>query len=709
MPEKVRVVSYLVGASLATAALIYIIGPDHVLPSTSPVGLSNRANDCFINSVLQALAGLPELREFLVRETHRRTIDPGLYGRKDGDEGEEGDGGEEEEEEEEEEEGDDDEEEIKEEDEEDDDNDEGTDHKDKHELRMPDWKLRGLQDGLVTCGLKAMLDALNEKARAPKSIAPTTFIDLLQRAFRQHVSRQQQDAHEFLQIIAERLKEEYVAGRAARLRHARRGRKGRNRTGRHDNSIGNGGADEADKNHDDDSDDDGSHCFPMQGRIESHVECRTCGYRTKPREEDFYILTLNVPHQTASTTLDHCLQQQFCREVIDDYRCDKCRLMHLRARLALEQEQKQKQQSSSSSSSVQSNAAAVELAQLDAAIAHDPELLPNGTPLTRGQGWDDVPKRSIVRSSRMSRRPRVLVVHLSRSIFAGASQKNAARVAFPDRLNLGSLVQPCWYRLLAVVMHRGSHNSGHYDSFRRQTVAAAPYPNRTTFRPSSVYSRPASRVPSPRRPSRDSSSTAWASSNHGKSTSEESRPSTEQRGVLSPPCSSPYLSSSCPYSSSGPLAAVHHHHHHQHHHSSSSFLLSSPSPSSSTPSSSSSFSDSSSEQTQATPSQSSKSPPPPPPPQQQQQQQQQQRPLKTKTRKHATVSDKWWRISDEKVKEARTCDVLRMQREAYMLFYEREKTTTDVAEHNTTTATAAATAATMPSLSRSTATQNQTR
>jgi ubiquitin carboxyl-terminal hydrolase 16 len=32
--------------------------------------------------------------------------------------------------------------------------------------------------------------------------------------------------------------------------------------------------------------------------------------------------------------------------------------------------------------------------------------------------------------------------------------------------------------------------------------------------------------------------------------------------------------------------------------------------------------------------------------------------------------DRWWRISDEKVKECKTSDVLGQQREVYLLFYE---------------------------------------
>jgi ubiquitin carboxyl-terminal hydrolase 16 len=43
---------------------------------------------------------------------------------------------------------------------------------------------------------------------------------------------------------------------------------------------------------------------------------------------------------------------------------------------------------------------------------------------------------------------------------------------------------------------------------------------------------------------------------------------------------------------------------------------------------------------------------------------------KSKPRKQQT---RWWRISDEKIKEASTRDVLSMQREVYLLFYEIER------------------------------------
>ena len=74
------------GASLAAISLVYIFGPI-VFPSyryeggskfsekpsyDGVVGLTNIANECYINSVLQALAASSRFRNFLAEELHRR-------------------------------------------------------------------------------------------------------------------------------------------------------------------------------------------------------------------------------------------------------------------------------------------------------------------------------------------------------------------------------------------------------------------------------------------------------------------------------------------------------------------------------------------------------------------------------------------------------------------------------------------------------------
>ncbi|KAF2200700.1 hypothetical protein GQ43DRAFT_373192 [Delitschia confertaspora ATCC 74209] len=42
-------------------------------------------------------------------------------------------------------------------------------------------------------------------------------------------------------------------------------------------------------------------------------------------------------------------------------------------------------------------------------------------------------------------------------------------------------------------------------------------------------------------------------------------------------------------------------------------------------------------------------------------------------KKQKSASQRWWRISDDKVKESKTSEVLSMQKEVYLLFYELDR------------------------------------
>jgi len=47
--------------------------------------------------------------------------------------------------------------------------------------------------------------------------------------------------------------------------------------------------------------------------------------------------------------------------------------------------------------------------------------------------------------------------------------------------------------------------------------------------------------------------------------------------------------------------------------------------------------------------------------------------MSNRPKRRKAAADKWWRVSDEKVREAKTGEVLGMQREVYLLFYELER------------------------------------
>lgn len=635
MPEKTAsVVSYAAGASLAAAALIYVFAPNFSIDhdpagskKRSIVGLRNQANDCFINSVLQALAGLGDLRIYLIRETHRRRIEePSVYASLVQPEGK----------------------------------------------QVAQWKLQGLQEGLVTQGLKDMLDALNERPLYKKAISPFQFVKVLEAAFKQRISRQQQDAQEFLQIVAERLKDEYHAGQRARL-HARRRRMAssenlaRAREERPNgngkvNGNGNGNGTAAGSATGSESEPeveqeatDGSAIepstdstipqiqangdlgplpieleegFPMEGKYESHLECQTCRYRTKPREETFCTITLAVP-KTSSTTLNACFDGIFKTEYIDDFKCEMCRLLQTKTNLEAELVK---------STSESFKAQAVEsLRKLQFAIDTDPENPPEDLDLG---DMRYAPKRKIAKTTRMSIFPKILAIHLSRSIYdvGQMTQKNSAKVAFPETLPLGGVLDQRKYKLLGLVTHRGGHNSGHYEAFRRQNLAA-PFSNPSTFQPAEVYSKTPTPISTPVISARSTDSPAVSTPDLlSPSSGNSSNPSLESMQV--PPRS----------------------------------VASDRNRSSSQSTGKEKDTDSSSLRSVAASTRSALSKLTSPKKQQSQETSPVRAPSVPKRAKRKKgMTDKWWRVNDEKVKEAKTSEVLGMQREVYLLFYELEK------------------------------------
>ncbi|KAK3362819.1 hypothetical protein B0T25DRAFT_18757 [Lasiosphaeria hispida] len=653
MPDRsLTVATYAAGASLAAITLIYVFGPTYFLdsdPSASSggvfssrkkgaVGLSNPANDCFINSVLQALAGLNDLRVYLIQETHRRSLDDGqVYAQavpaNTGEDGRRAPGS-------------------------------------QPQKNTPEWKVESLQMGIVTKGLKDILDALNERPIYKKTISAGPFVKTLEQAFRQRISRQQQDAQEFLQVVAERLCDEHHAGRRARRFARRRALLGE--LGHSESSILAAGLDQeqpvnqgassgqyvasggvadsagiqVSKAVRTSSDDEQEEGFPLEGSFESQIECLTCGFKPRPTESTFCSLTLNVP-QVSTTTLGACFDGMFKTEYIDDFKCEKCRLVH-----AVEVLQTTSQKTKSGSVQEEISAG---IAKLQFAIKTDPEKPPEDVTLP---DLGEAPKRRIARHIRLTLFPRVLAIHLSRSIYdaSNQSQKNSAKVSFPEQLPLGGLLQQRRYKLRGLVTHKGSHHSGHYETFRRQNTHP-PFSNPNTFQASPVYGKAPSVASTP-----------------------QINPLENKSGEISPFASAPDLPSpesatnsttsflavvvSEPTTTPGPVSAA----------EQQSTITNTLFP---TNHSKEKETDASSLRSVAVSARSThskvalKSSPPSSPGLDVE-----RRVKKVSSNsepKRRKPNDRWWRISDEKVKEASTRDVLGMQREVYLLFYELDK------------------------------------
>ncbi|KAH7400662.1 hypothetical protein DE146DRAFT_470194 [Phaeosphaeria sp. MPI-PUGE-AT-0046c] len=615
MPEKpLTIATYAAGASLAAITLVYVFGPtffiDDDVSNTkkkSVVGLSNAANDCFINSVLQALAGLPDLRIYLIRETHRRKLDgPEVY-------------------------------------------DVDPERLNTEQSSVRPGKLEGLQKGVLTYGLKDILDSLNERPIYKKTISPQPFIRSLERAFGTRISRQQQDAQEFLQIVTERLCDEYHAGTKARRQVLKRGitiANGDDESERKEiieqfgaappggSQHTEGGSDDEDENNSPTAEEG----FPFEGKIESQIECETCHFKPKPTVSTFVTLTLNVP-QVSSTSLNACFDGMLKVEHIDDFKCERCRLEHaLRSKdhelaQATDAEVKERLQS--------------DMDKLRKAMEEDPENPPEDVELPDTK---QSPKRRIARHMYISQFPKVLAIHLSRSVYAvgSASTKNLAKVAFPETLPLGGLLHRKNYKLLGVVTHKGSHNSGHYESFRRQ-VQPLPFSTPVSFGADGVYSRQASPYPS-------ALPSAVPSAIQSPRISSINLPATNGRASpvpSTPTMDSPSMKSFSSQDSMGPTARGPAPTSAPREPLDSNSLQLPPSASDteglSRTKSLRSLKDKATEKAASIA---------------------ESNPLKRKSKR---ASNRWWGISDEKVKESKTSDVLGKQKEVYLLFYELDR------------------------------------
>ncbi|BAE57873.1 hypothetical protein F9C07_2056151 [Aspergillus flavus] len=604
MQEKsTTVAAYAAGASLAAVALFYVFGPNYTIDGDessdsnrkkSIVGLSNPANDCFINSVLQALAGLGDLRVYLIRELHRRELDgPEVY----------------------------------------------NSLPDVKELASGEKseKIRELQQGTITRALKDMLDRLNERPIYKKTISARPFIQALEYAYRTRISRNQQDAQEFLQIVAERLCDEYHAGVKARQRlQGPIGLPTGSEISKSTEDVTSAKSpSEIEVRIDDGSENglpaiidtklkeiDNEYGFPFEGKLESQIECQFCHYKYKPNQTSFVNLTLQVP-QKSSTTLSACFDGLLKTEHIDDFRCDRCRLQHaLEAKMQdLKQTRGVKEQ----------QLLQAEIQKIQNALSTDPEGPLEGVTLPPAEA---APKRKIARHMRITVFPKIIGIHLSRSIFdRSSSTKNAAKVAFPERLPLGGILNQKWFKLLAIVCHKGSHNSGHYESFRRNHLYP-PFSTPDVFSSiSTSTSSPSSSSLSPapsRSPSRKKSASQLnppASPAPRPSTSSSSRISFQSSRTKSKQNLSPTSDPQSPATDGGRWSKSS---------SRPSFM--------------------SDRITPGTSAETSTGP-------------------TSRLRRRRKANDRWWRISDEKVKECKTSDVLGMQKEVYLLFYEMEKPT----------------------------------
>ncbi|KAJ2808854.1 ubiquitin-specific protease ubp1 [Coemansia guatemalensis] len=241
---------------------------------------------------------------------------------------------------------------------------------------------------------------------------------------------------------------------------------------------------------------------PLLGMAASRIACVKCGYTAAIRHFTFDNLSLAVPH-VANTTIEDCLALYTAIDQLDDFKCRRCTLA---ATLKQTQEDILRHKNnleglgSASKKARREEAAISKLCDqqrlLQDALTNDPEAE------LRGVRMVSLPAGVSTKQTMIARTPKVLMLHLSRSIYLpnGVSAKNPACVRLQRLLDISpftttghistSASKPisgpsvpvnmysskslaevrrrnCLYRLCALVIHSGAHDSGHFYAYRR--------------------------------------------------------------------------------------------------------------------------------------------------------------------------------------------------------------------------------------------------
>ncbi|ORX83860.1 cysteine proteinase [Basidiobolus meristosporus CBS 931.73] len=216
---------------------------------------------------------------------------------------------------------------------------------------------------------------------------------------------------------------------------------------------------------------------PFTGFAAHRISCVQCGYTDTIKHFAFDNISLTLP-QTARCTLKECLRNYTSIDSLTDFNCRQCSLNATRCRI---KEALSKATTQAKTLQLQSNLSLVEDALARDVSAELPEVK-----ITR------ITSKHTTKQVMFARPPPVLCLHLARSIYLsnGMLAKNPCLVEFPVQLDLSpyctdghlslsplkpiSTYRPsspdnhALYTLRSVVVHYGSHYSGHFATYRRR-------------------------------------------------------------------------------------------------------------------------------------------------------------------------------------------------------------------------------------------------
>ncbi|KAJ2822348.1 ubiquitin-specific protease ubp1 [Coemansia erecta] len=241
---------------------------------------------------------------------------------------------------------------------------------------------------------------------------------------------------------------------------------------------------------------------PLLGMAASRTACVRCGYIEAIRHSTFDNLSLTVPRAHA-TTIEECLAMYTVIDRLDDFKCRQCSIVATLAQTKHDISKREADlvllQDRTSKRAKRVGAALETLREqrrvLEEALANNPEADLHGIQLV------SPPPGVSTRQMMIARPPKILVLHLSRSIYlpTGGTAKNPARVRLQRFLDISPFTttghistnastpisgpavpvarysaeslaeirrRNCLYRLSAMVFHNGAHDSGHFYAYR---------------------------------------------------------------------------------------------------------------------------------------------------------------------------------------------------------------------------------------------------
>ncbi|EDO16890.1 hypothetical protein Kpol_1024p44 [Vanderwaltozyma polyspora DSM 70294] len=291
----------------------------------------------------------------------------------------------------------------------------------------------------VHYALCQLLADLQELIDRPRERSVSNFIRILEASIHKRITGGQQDANELTQIVLEVLQNELESLKKY--------------VNRMELSI------EVPR-------------FPFEGKLASYLSCLNCGQTSIPNISTFNILPIQTPQEYSAELEEIIYGNQI--DQITDYSCLVCQT---NAILKNEKTNGHKGNTTDEHEIVKYLEDVLPVLRINEEL--DSKTL-NYIKYYNKYGMKSGNiKSTIIKKNSIIETPKILMIHLSRSIYNGmVAVRNSCRVRFEEKMSIerqttdekneNLKIELVDYQLQSIIKHTGTHNSGHYQCYRRK-------------------------------------------------------------------------------------------------------------------------------------------------------------------------------------------------------------------------------------------------